>query len=92
MNSSNEFQMVGKEGILTKSILTEKKFHLNSIDWEYQNNFHLSLLEEDASSKLKIKNHLCEMSGNTIKKITEIVYKDKVYTIEDTYSLRIPEN
>ena len=32
------------------------------------------------------------MNGNTIKKITEIVYKDKVYTIEDTYSLRIPQN
>jgi|688.fasta_scaffold1201904_2 hypothetical protein len=30
------------------------------------------------------------MNGNTIKKITEIVYKDKVYTIEDTYSLRVP--
>ena len=32
------------------------------------------------------------MDGNTIKKITEIVYKDKVYTIEDTYSLHVPEN
>jgi hypothetical protein len=38
--------MVGKEGILTKSILTEKKFQLNTVDWEYQNNFHLSLLQE----------------------------------------------
>jgi type IV secretory pathway ATPase VirB11/archaellum biosynthesis ATPase len=32
------------------------------------------------------------MNGNMIKKMTEIVYKDKVYTIEDTYTLRIPEN
>lgn len=30
------------------------------------------------------------MNGNKMKKITEIVYKDKVYTIEDTYSLCIP--
>lgn len=59
MNSSNEFQMVGRDGILTKSIVTEKKFNVNSIDWQYQNNFHLSMLEEDTSSKLKIKNHLC---------------------------------
>lgn len=59
MNSSNEFQMVGKEGILTKSILTEKKFQLNSIDWDYQNNFQLALIHEEITSKLKIKNHLC---------------------------------
>jgi hypothetical protein len=32
------------------------------------------------------------MDGRTIKKITEIIYKDKVYLIEDTYSLCIPDS
>lgn len=31
------------------------------------------------------------MNGNTMKKITEIIYKDKIYTIEDTYSLNFPK-
>jgi hypothetical protein len=30
------------------------------------------------------------MTGNTIKKITEIIHKNKKYTIEDNYSLHLP--
>ena len=30
------------------------------------------------------------MSGNTIKKTTEIIHKDKKYMIEDNYSLHPP--
>lgn len=30
------------------------------------------------------------MQGNTIKKVTEIIHKNKKYTIEDNYSLHLP--
>lgn len=30
------------------------------------------------------------MTGNTIKKITEIIHKNKKYSIEDNYSLHLP--
>lgn len=90
MNSSNELRMVGEEGVLTKKILTEKQFSFRGLDWHYENNFHLSLTPEEYSAKLKIKNHLCEMQGNTIKKVTEIIHKNKKYTIEDNYTLHLP--
>jgi hypothetical protein len=30
------------------------------------------------------------MAGNRIKKVTEIIYKNKKYTVEDIYSLQVP--
>lgn len=30
------------------------------------------------------------MQGNTIKKVTEIIHKNKKYTIEDNYSIHLP--
>jgi formyltetrahydrofolate hydrolase len=44
-------------------------------------------MTEESSQKLKIKNHMCEMNGGTIKKITEIIYQNKKYIIEDNYTL-----
>jgi hypothetical protein len=44
-------------------------------------------LDEDESKRLRVKNHLCEMAGKQIKKVTEIIFRDKKYTIEDSYSL-----
>lgn len=70
MNSSRDLDIVGNDCIINKSIVTEKKFQLKDSDWHYHNAFQLTLLEREEASKLKIKNHLCELNGNKLRKLT----------------------
>ena len=91
MNSSSDLQVVGFNGVVSKQISTEKRFKVGDTNWNYENIIGVSLEKEESSNKLKIKNHLCEMAGNKIKKVTEIIFKKRKYIIEDNYFLQMPQ-
>ena len=72
---------------MTKTIQTEKKFDLPETSWSYCNTFRFDHQSDEQLPKLKIKNHLCELHDNKLRRVTEISLRGKNYSIEDIYSI-----
>lgn len=72
---------VGTDGILSKSIVVEKVFDLDSIVYNYENKFELAMVHSEEPSKLRISNFLCEKEGNRLKKLIQIDYQGKRFVI-----------
>lgn len=41
------------------------------------------------SSDVKVNNYLCYQEGNQLRKVTEIIYEDKLIKIEDIFDVAI---